>query len=341
MRVWIDIENAPQAWFFRPLLPALRARGAETLVTVRDYGEAVALLDAAGESYTVVGAVRGDSRLSRVAAVATRALELARFARGRAVDVAVSHGVRPHLAAAALLRIPCLTGYDYEHASKVLVHRLACEVLVPRVLLEQHLRTSRHDLRTITPYDGLKEEIYVSDFQPDDAIYAALDLDPTSPVVTLRPPSFHAHYASDEGNRLFFEVLQVLGADRDAQLVITARDAAQRAAVTAACRGNSRVRIPQRPVDGLNLIWHSDLVISGGGTMAREAALLGVPAVSIFRGALGVVDASLEASGRLRRVGSVAELNGLAITRSRAGRPRPRARVDLVEFIVERILSHG
>lgn len=341
MRIWVDVENAPQAWFFRPLLPALRARGAEVVVTVRDYGEAVGLLEAAGEAFTVIGAVSAGSRWERTMAVALRAAALARFAAGRRIDVAISHGVRPHLAAAALLRIPCLTGYDYEHASKLLVHRLACEVLVPRVLLERHLRPAAADVRKVTAYEGFKEELYLTDFQPDERIYTLLGLDAARPVVTLRPPSFHAHYASDEGNALFFDVLRLLRADSNRQIVVTARDASQRGQIAEMCRADAGVVIPQRPVDGLNLIWHSDLVISGGGTMAREAALLGVPAVSIFRGTPGVLDSHLEETGRLQRIGSARELESMLPPPSRAARMLPSRRTDLVEFIADRILSHG
>ena len=57
--------------------------------------------------------------------------------------------------------------------------------------------------------------------------------------------------------------------------------------------------IPDHPVNGLNLIWHSDLVVSGGGTMNREAAALGVPVYSIFRGKIGAVDRYLADTGRL------------------------------------------
>ena len=59
------------------------------------------------------------------------------------------------------------------------------------------------------------------------------------------------------------------------------------------------MRVPERVVDGLNLIWHSDLVISGGGTMNREAAALGVPVYSVFRGKIGAVDQYLSRHGRL------------------------------------------
>jgi hypothetical protein len=69
----------------------------------------------------------------------------------------------------------------------------------------------------------------------------------------------------------------------------------------------------------LNLIWHSDLVVSGGGTMNREAAALGVPAFSIFRGPLAAVDRHLEAQGRLVLLSSVAE-----VLQRLDPRPRPR-----------------
>jgi predicted glycosyltransferase len=66
--------------------------------------------------------------------------------------------------------------------------------------------------------------------------------------------------------------------------------------------------IPSAAIDGLNLMWHSDLVVSGGGTMNREAAALGVPVFSIFRGAIGAVDRHLSAEGRLVMVESLAEV---------------------------------
>src|SRR5439155_13965442 len=60
-----------------------------------------------------------------------------------------------------------------------------------------------------------------------------------------------------------------------------------------------KLRIPEHVGDGLNLIWYSDLVISGGGTMNREAAALGVPVYSTFRGQIGAVDQYLSRKGRL------------------------------------------
>ena len=70
-----------------------------------------------------------------------------------------------------------------------------------------------------------------------------------------------------------------------------------------------RTIIPPAAIDGLNLMWHSDLVVSGGGTMNREAAALGVPVFSIFRGTIGAVDRHLSAEGRLVLVESLADVD--------------------------------
>ena len=55
-------------------------------------------------------------------------------------------------------------------------------------------------------------------------------------------------------------------------------------------------------------MWHSDLVISGGGTMNREAAALGVPVYSIFKGKIGDVDNYLSKSGRLVLVDNIDDI---------------------------------
>ena len=60
-----------------------------------------------------------------------------------------------------------------------------------------------------------------------------------------------------------------------------------------------KIVIPDHVEDGMNLIWNSDLVISGGGTMNREAAAMRVPVYSIFRGKIGAVDQYLAQQGRL------------------------------------------
>jgi predicted glycosyltransferase len=66
--------------------------------------------------------------------------------------------------------------------------------------------------------------------------------------------------------------------------------------------------VPAGAIDAQSLIAQSDLVVSGGGTMNREAVALGVPVYSTFQGRLGAVDEVLIREGRLRQLARAEEL---------------------------------
>ena len=99
----------------------------------------------------------------------------------------------------------------------------------------------------------------------------------------------------------------------------------------------SKVVIPKKAVDGLNLLWHSDLVVSGGGTMNREAAALGVPAVSIYAGKWAALDQELMEEGRLRRIESAEEIALLQVEKKANANPRAArsVRAEVVKLILE------
>jgi uncharacterized protein len=59
------------------------------------------------------------------------------------------------------------------------------------------------------------------------------------------------------------------------------------------------VIVPSEPIDGRSLLAHADAVIGAGGTMNREAALLGTPTYTMFAGRLAAVDAELMRRGLL------------------------------------------
>src|SRR5437899_12058049 len=103
---------------------------------------------------------------------------------------------------------------------------------------------------------------------------------------------------------------------------------------------NGKMRIPEHVVDGLNLIWYSDLVISGGGTMNREAAALGVPVYSIFRGKIGAVDHYLSMRGRLVLLENVRDVQTkiLLVRRNRPAKPQNGDGTAL-STIVEQIVA--
>jgi predicted glycosyltransferase len=153
-----------------------------------------------------------------------------------------------------------------------------------------------------------------------------LGLDPSEPIVVVRtPPSVSLYHRFE--NDLFSAVLERL---RGSQAVVLPRTAQQRAELSSA----GGFVVPERAVDTQSLVAHADLVISAGGTMNREAAVLGTPVYTVFEGRLGAVDERLIAEGRLRwlRAADEIELAKRADPGSAAARTRrdPRLLADLL-----------
>jgi predicted glycosyltransferase len=319
MRVWIDLTNSPHVLVMRPVIAALRSGGHEVEVTARDFAQTLQLCDRFGIEYTAVGSHRGGRIAAKAIGLASRSTALARWARGRGFDLAIGHGSNDVTVAAALLRIPSATTFDYEWAT--VQHnvncRLARAVVVPDAIPPERLY--RYGARgKLMPYPGLKEEYYLADFEPDPAVVGELGLDASEPIVVVRtPPSVSLYHRFE--NDLFAAVLERL---RGSQAVVLPRTAQQRAELT----GAGGFVVPERAVDTQSLVAHADLVISAGGTMNREAAVLGTPVYTVFEGRLGAVDERLIAEGRLRWLRAADEIE---LAKRADGAPvAPRTRRD-------------
>jgi predicted glycosyltransferase len=319
-RVWIDLENSPHVPFFIPIIQALEARGYSVLLTARDCFQVLDLARLHNLPCKAVGHHYGKSKLLKVAGVCIRAVQLLPSVLREMPDLAVSHGSRTQMVAAWFLRIPSVVISDYEFTQGLRVIHSRW-VMCPEVVSHSaHFLKKQSPKSHILTYPGIKEDVYVPNFTPDPNLLAALGLGRRDIIVTVRPPATEAHYHNPESECLLDTVLQVAAAVPDAKVVLVPRNARQEAAIRRSWPGlfaNGKIRVPSVVVDGLNLIWHSDLVISGGGTMNREAAALGVPVYSIFRGHVGAVDRHLADAGRLVLLESVEDIRRKVLIRRR------------------------
>jgi predicted glycosyltransferase len=224
--------------------------------------------------------------------------------------------------------MPSTTAFDYEWAT--VQHnvncRLARNVVVPDVIPPERLHRygARGKLRR---YPGLKEEYYLADFEPSDAVLGELGLDPSQPIAVVRTPPDVSLYHRFE-NPLFKQVLERL---RDqAQTIVLPRTRAQREELA----GAGGFVVPERAVDAQSLVWHADLVVSAGGTMNREAVALGTPVYTTFEGRLGAVDERLLAEGRLRKLSDAREV----VVEKRTRAVQDRVRRD-PRYLAELMLS--
>ena len=322
MRIWIDLTNSPHVLVMRPLIEAMRADGHEVEVTARDFAQTLELCERFGIEHTAIGRHRGGRLASKGVGLVSRSGALVRWARGRRFDVAIGHGSNDVSVAAALLRIPAATAFDYEFAAQQ--HHVNCRlcrvVMVPELIPPERLARYGAKPHKLRRYAGLKEEYYLADFEPDEAVLGELglvaraaarggaDASRRLALPPLREPALPPRCSSDLRRA-------------NAQVVVLPRTSEQREEV----RRLGPFVVPEHAVDAQSLVAYADLVISAGGTMNREAVALGTPVYTTFEGRLGAVDEALLRDGRLRRLTDADEVR--VERRSEhggvAGPPRP------------------
>ncbi len=297
MRIWADLTNSPHVLVLAPIIRALGAEGHSVEITARDFAQTLELAERHGLAHTAIGTHRGERLGAKALGLADRSLALARWARRRPrFELALGHGSNDVTVAARLLRIPCSTMFDYEWATvqHTINCRLAQGVVVPDAIPPERL--ARYGaLGKLHPYPGLKEEYYLSAFEPDPAAPAELGLDPGEPFALVRTPPAVSLYHRFE-NPLFAAVLERLRESH--RVVVLPRTPEQRAELAA----QGGFVVPEHAVDAPSLVGLAELVVSAGGTMNREAVALGTPVWTVFEGRLGAVDEALIADGRLRRL---------------------------------------
>jgi uncharacterized protein len=349
-RVWIDLSNSPHALLFSPVASELGRRGHQVLVTARDNAQTAELARQHWPDVEVIGAESPPGRARKVGTLLNRVAALRRWAKQHDPDVALSHNSYAQVVAARSLGIPCVTAMDFEHQpANHVAFRLASLVLMPEAVAPEAVRRQGARASKLRHYPGYKECIYLGDFEPDPEVAAKLGVERNaeSRLVVLRTPPSRAIYHRF-ANPLFVGVLETISRQPDVRSVVLARHPEQRRELSD--RALSHCIVPDRAVDTRSLIYSADLVVGAGGTMTREAALMGIPTVSLFAGQPPAVDLRLEAEGRLRRVTSCEQLGPVE---SRQGEPVPiaelresgaRVRDHFIEAVVQALDSskaHG
>jgi len=306
--IWIDLDNSPHVPFFSPIIKRFAENHHNVFLTARDCFQTCGLADYYNLKYQKVGKHYGKNKALKVIGTLIRTLQLLPIAARVKPAAAVCHGSRAMVLTANMLRIPSVVLMDYEFGRRLPFSK-------PTLLIFPEVVTASISLpenRRIRSYPGIKEDVYVPFFKPNPSIKDELKLHENQIVVTIRPPATEAHYHNAESESLYAEVLNRLGMVPDIKIVILPRNEVKQATWIKErwpeLIRSEKIVIPAQVVDGLNLIWHSDMVVSGGGTMNREAAALGVPVYSIFRGPIGAVDRYLESNGRLTLLTSMQDV---------------------------------
>lgn len=350
--IWIDLDNSPHVPLFVPIIRHYRESGVNVVLTAREHSQTIELLKLHGldGTFTVIGYHHGKGKLSKILGTLGRARQLAAFIKtGPKISVAVSHGSRSMVLAARWLKLPVVTMYDYEFTETRIFNTFSDRVLIPERIPDSVLDEIGLTKDKRVRYPGIKEELYIRGFQPDPTFrkdfLAMHECDSESVFAVLRPPATTANYHSSKSEEIFDGLMKYLLHPDGVFTAIVPRTSKQaddiEATIERMALSHASFTILREAVDGLQLAFAADLLISGGGTMNREAALLGVPVYSIFAGRLGSLDAQMEKEGLITFVREIEDIARIDLRR-RAERANSSELTDRVErFVIGEIDKYG
>jgi predicted glycosyltransferase len=342
MRIWIDLGNSPHVPFFLALAGEFERRGHSVLWTARDYAQTVELAQRAGLEFKIFGTHGGKNVLQKGLKFARRVFDLTDWARGKKIELVVSHNSHEPLVAAKILGIKSVNLMDYEHhPANHLSFRMATRVIVPESFPSEALRKFGAAQKKIRRFAGIKEDVYLADFAPDENFQnelRELGVSPENVLVVVRPHAPEALYHRQYSNEVLDEMLEIFAADGNVKIILLPRKKYQGEELRRR-HPNANLIIPTRALDGANLIAAADLVVSGGGTMNREAAALGVPVATIFAGKPASIDEMLIGEGRMSKIETRADLDQIKPVKKSPARRAARRFTQTKSTIADLVLD--
>ena len=335
--VWIDIENPPQVQYLLPFWQAFEAAGLKTVITARDYGSTVSMLEEAGVRPNVFGTRVGRGTARKSVAAAQRARELWQFVARTGRPEALLSASRAALLVAWGLEVPSWVINDYEHAFLGLTRFTRSRIFFPDVIDPAVYRSKGLRAEQLIPVNGIKEDLTFASVDVDAFAPYEIGAIPDGAVrVLFRPPAETSHYYRKASSTMARVTLERL-AEADALVVFSPREPGQVALLEGLPWKHEPLTL-SRTVPFVSLLKSVDLVICSGGTMLREAAYLGIPAYSIFQSEIGGVDRWLESIGRARLIAGPEDLGRIELT-PRGPISRLDSNPDLLKQITEQICA--
>ncbi|HII07962.1 MAG TPA: DUF354 domain-containing protein [Methanosphaera sp.] len=309
MKVWIDIVNSPHVRFFNGVIKRLKADGHEVLITARDFSNIHDLLDIFELDYVSIGD-HGVTLEEKLLSSTKRAYELSKFIAKENVDIAITkHSIElPRVAFG--LGIPNVFVLDNEHAiaANKLTLPLTNKLIIPEIFDVWNTIHFGMNPNDIVRYNGTCEVTHLEDFVYNENILEDLNLKiKKDKIIFMRPePSLASYLDADCTKSVLTPIVEALKDDADILIIPRFKTQGE------LFKDIENVHIIQTPVDTFSLMKKADLVIGAGGTMNREAALLGTPVISCYPGKQLSVDTYYINKGLMKRSTQLDEIISLS-----------------------------
>lgn len=272
MKIWIDITNTPQVSVLLPIIRHLEKKH-DLYITARNFSETLPLLEQNGIKHYVIGDYKGKSRVKKALGLATRIWQL--FKDIPEFDWAISLGGNYTSTIARLKGKKSIVFSDNDISFKLPAYKFANYFIFPKYFDYASVQ-KKYNIKAdqIFAFDGFKEDIYLADYERDENFLKQL---PFKEFITIRPENLKASYVPKDSITIVPELFEKF---KDENILFLPRYEEEKKYAN----GYSNIFIPEKPLKGLDVCYYTSCMLTGAGTFAREAALLGTPAVSFFPG---------------------------------------------------------
>ncbi|MBT0158834.1 DUF354 domain-containing protein [Candidatus Bathyarchaeota archaeon A05DMB-2] len=262
MKIWYDACTGKHIRYGTAIAQRLRKRGHEVVFTTREHPDTLPLARILGENPIVVGRYNPQSLFSRLEESADRVIQFSRMFKDNVPDMAISHQSVELCRTAFGLGIPIILTADTPHATAVnrLTIPFATTVVVSSSIPKRFLKN--HCAKNIIQFKGVDEVAWIKGFKPSKITGLK------KPLIVVRQMEHKAAYAANKTD-LTAQVAEKLGKLGSVLFIKRYNE------------NGKEFGLKEELVDSASLVAHADLVVSAGGTIAREAALQGVPSLVV------------------------------------------------------------
>ena len=286
--IWFDITNVPHVNFLMPVIRKYQDEF-DLVFTIRDFAETKGLFEKrVGKPYLLIGEHQGGNKIKKIMGMLKRIWSL--YRKVPHFDIKISLCGDTSSIVAWSKRKLSVTFDDNETSPNWMYAPFTNLAFWPKVINPAILRKQGFK-KNLYQYNGYKEDFYLANYEPNPAFLEQL---PFEHYVVVRPENIKASYV--EGRQSIVpELLKELDAAGYNILFLPRYESDKDYAA-----GIKNIYVPKEAVNGLDACYYADAILTGAGTMAREAACLGVPSVSFFAGAhLLAVDQSMVDAGKM------------------------------------------